>query len=178
MNITTYNKDNLTDDQIDQVVTRVKVFVLNYDNQMLLASSGGGCQLPGGHVEHGEALVPAVIREVREETGISLTKQQVPKPFYEVRHYTKNYKNSNKNRLSKIIYYFVKTDLQPNMQLIELTENEKKNDFSIAYVDKSEFEKIIIDVKNNNPSPLNRTIAEEMLEAYAWLQVHMASTQK
>lgn len=32
----------------------------------------GGLTFPGGHVEHGEAFVRSVIREVREETGITV----------------------------------------------------------------------------------------------------------
>lgn len=32
-----------------------------------------GISFPGGHVELGEALVPAVIREVEEETGLSIS---------------------------------------------------------------------------------------------------------
>lgn len=34
----------------------------------------GGCAFPGGHVEPGEALVPSVIREVWEETGLTIEK--------------------------------------------------------------------------------------------------------
>lgn len=31
-----------------------------------------GVTFPGGHVEQGEALVPSVIREIREETGLDI----------------------------------------------------------------------------------------------------------
>lgn len=33
-----------------------------------------GVAFPGGHVEEGEALVPSVIREIKEETGLDIKK--------------------------------------------------------------------------------------------------------
>ena len=37
-----------------------------------------GVAFPGGHVEKGEALVPSVIREIKEETGLDIKISEYP----------------------------------------------------------------------------------------------------
>ena len=64
-----YNSENLSEQEIDEVVTRVKVFLVNENNELLIATSGGGCQLPGGHREENETILETAKRELNEETG-------------------------------------------------------------------------------------------------------------
>ncbi|MCG7381992.1 NUDIX hydrolase [Paenibacillus sp. ACRRY] len=53
-------------------VTAVAV-VLNEDNKILLINGPKrGWEMPAGHVEEGEPLSSAVIRETKEETGIDI----------------------------------------------------------------------------------------------------------
>ena len=64
------NKYNLTDSDMTEVVKRVKVLLVNSNNNVLLGYSYNNYQFPGGHVEENETLVQAVNREVLEETGL------------------------------------------------------------------------------------------------------------
>ena len=99
-----FNEANLQENEIDETVTRVKVFLINYKNDIYYAISNGGVQLPGGHVEQGESYIDAIKREIQEEVGIMLENKEISKPFFEIKHFTKNYSGSNKNRISKKFY--------------------------------------------------------------------------
>ena len=105
-----FNEDNLKDEEIDETVIRVKAFIMNNINEVLVASSNGGVQLIGGHVEEGEEQVNALKREIMEEAGIDVSNNEISEPFFEVRHYIKNYFNTSKNTVAKIIYYVIKTN--------------------------------------------------------------------
>ncbi len=53
----------------------VGVFIFNQDDQLLLLKSHkwpGNYVVPGGHVELGERLEDAVVRETKEETGLDV----------------------------------------------------------------------------------------------------------
>ena len=160
-----YNSENLSEQEIDEVVTRVKVFLVNENNELLIATSGGGCQLPGGHREEGEDLMDTVVREMREETGINLEKYEIKDSFFSIQHLTRNYKNSGKNRCSEMIYFHVVTSKEPNLDNLNLTEDEKKNEFAIEKVKIDNIEEYIKSFINKTQKEINIIIAKEILVA-------------
>ncbi len=76
-----FNESNLQEKDIDEIVTRVKVFLVNNKNELNYAISNGGVQLPGGYVESGEEYIETVKREIKEEVGIELEDEEISKPF-------------------------------------------------------------------------------------------------
>ena len=164
-----YNEDNIEDNEIDEVVTRVKAFIINSKNEILFANSGGGIQLIGGHVENGEMLEDTVKREVSEETGIILQSQDISLPFFEIKYYTKNYRKTGKNRISNVVYYIVKTNEKPNSKNMNLTDEEIKNKFSYAYTPINEFELLLKSCLKSDIE-INVVIAKELLIAFEELK--------
>ena len=171
MQIEEYNADKIKIEDVQLFTTRVKVFILNKDKDVLIATSDTGCQLPGGHVEENEPIKESIKREVREETGIELSDEEIKEPFYEIKYIKKNYKNSGKNRLSNILYYLVFSDKKPDISKINLTEREKLNNFAIQYVNIKNFEDFVLSYANSDQKEIDKTIAEEMLRVFNLIRI-------
>ena len=127
------NNYNLTDSDMTEVVKRVKVLLVNSNNDVLLGYSYNNYQFPGGHVEENETLVQAVNREILEETGIELNITNI-EPFACAIGYYKDWPAEGKNRKIEIYYYEVKTDEKPNLENTDYTENEKNGNFELRYI--------------------------------------------
>lgn len=136
------NNYNLTDSDMTEVVKRVKVLLVNSNNDVLLGYSYNNYQFPGGHVEENETLVQAVNREIFEETGIELNITNI-EPFACAIGYYKDWPAEGKNRKIEIYYYEVKTDEKPNLENTEYTENEKNGNFELRYIPLSDVENVL-----------------------------------
>ena len=51
------NKYNLTEEDMTEVVKRVKILLVNSNDEILLGYSHHNYQFPGGHVEENEELI-------------------------------------------------------------------------------------------------------------------------
>jgi len=154
------NKYNLTDSDITEVVKRVKVLLINSNNDILLGYSHNNYQFPGGHVEDNETLIQTVNREVLEETGIILNITNI-EPFASAIGYYKDWPEKGKNRKTEIYYYEVKTDEEPNLENTKYTENEINSNFELWYIPLSNIEKVLS--KNAEKYGDEKGIVKEMI---------------
>ena len=157
------NKYNLTDSDMTEVVKRVKVLLVNSNNDVLLGYSHNNYQFPGGHVEENETLVQAVNREVLEETGIELNITNI-EPFACAIGYYKDWPAEGKNRKIEIYYYEVKTDEKPNLENTEYTENEKNGNFELRYIPLLDVENVL--KTNAEEYGDENGIAREMIDLF------------
>ena len=157
------NKYNLTDSDMTEVVKRVKVLLVNSNNDVLLGYSYNNYQFPGGHVEENETLVQAVNREILEETGIELNITNI-EPFACAIGYYKDWPAEGKNRKIEIYYYEVKTDEKPNLENTEYTENEKNGNFELRYIPLSDVENVL--KTNAEEYGDENGIAREMIDLF------------
>ena len=157
------NNYNLTDSDMTEVVKRVKVLLVNSNNDVLLGYSHNNYQFPGGHVEENETLVQAVNREVLEETGIELNITNI-EPFACAIGYYKDWPAEGKNRKIEIYYYEVKTDEKPNLENTEYTENEKNGNLEWGYIPLSDVENVL--KRNAEEYGDENGIAREMIDLF------------
>ncbi|MFB6246330.1 MAG: NUDIX domain-containing protein [Candidatus Pacearchaeota archaeon] len=81
-------------------------YIVNADKFLVVRRSeesggAGTWEFPGGHIEFGEHPDNAVVREVKEETGLDL------KPKYVYRIFSKEYEKEDKKvHKIRIVYYF------------------------------------------------------------------------
>ena len=163
MKIIITNNYNLKEEDMTEVVKRVKLLLVNSNNEVLLGYSHHEYQFPGGHVEEDENLVDAINREVLEETGIELNITHI-EPFACAMGYYKDWPAEGKNRKIEIYYYEIKTDERPNLENTNYTENEKKGNFELRYIPLLD----IINVLEENAKKYgdNRGIAKEMIDLF------------
>lgn len=153
------NDDNLTTDDLAYEVIRVKGIIVNKNNEVLIAHNNNTYQLVGGHVEHNEDMEAALLREIKEETGIGV--DSISGPFMQIMTYAKNYFDSGKNVCSKIYYYRIVSDDVPNLNETCYDELERQTDFGLFYVKISDFGVFL--EQSMNDGMIDKNIGREML---------------
>lgn len=134
-----FNNHNLTDNDIEEKVVRVKGLIVNSKGKILLAHNNHTYQFPGGHLEEGEDMKDCIVREIKEETGIDV--KVFEDPFLCIKTYDDNYFNSGRKVLNSIYYYRFFTDDMPDFNATHYDELELATDFNLFYV-------VFADLKN------------------------------
>lgn len=162
MRILIENQYNLKDDVITEIVKRVKVLMINSNNEILLAYSNNFYQFPGGHVEEDESLIETVYREIKEETGIVSNDLNI-EPFAVSYRYFKDFPEIGENRKNEIYYYVINTDEKPNLENTFYTEKEIDANFELSYIPLNDVENVL----NENVLKYGdrKGIAKEMIQA-------------
>ena len=143
-----YNTYNLSIKDIDEKTTRARAIIVNSNKEVLMCYSDGRnhYEFPGGHLEFGENLIEGLKRELLEETGIEIEKENTI-PFYSIKYYCKNYHDTGKNRLVEIYYFLVYTDLVYDVSKIKLDENEKYENYECRYIGIEKIKNILFENK-------------------------------
>lgn len=140
-----YNYDYLNEEDINKYVKRAKMIVENSNGELLVVYSHKNYFLIGGHVEDNESFEECIVREIKEEAGVEIPYKE-RKTYFSIKYLCKDYPSNGENTKYITNYYSIKYDLIPNLDKIELTEDEKDGNFKLKYIAK----KKIIEVLTNS----------------------------
>lgn len=155
-----YNYDNLTDNDINRVVRRAKILIINSNDEILFAHSNNNYFFVGGRVEENETFDEGIVREIREETGIALPLEK-RKPFFTITYMNKDYPSKGINTKSIANYYLIKCDTKPNLNKINLTDEEKISNFKLVYIHK---DKVLEELNNSLETCSNKNVVRDTIE--------------
>ncbi len=153
------NDDKLDISDLDYEVTRVKGLIINSKNEILIAYNNNTYQFPGGHVQKNEDMREALLREIKEETGIRI--ETIDGPFLQIVTYAKNYMNTDKNVYNSIFYYTVLCDEEPNFEETNYDELERLSEFGLFYIHFDDLEGFLQNCLKNGTISVD--IGREML---------------
>lgn len=155
-----YNYDNLSDDEITELVTRVKALLLK-DDKLLIGNEDNVFQFIGGHLEDGETLNQCLKREIAEETGIAIEDNEIGKLFMKTTYLNKDWPEKGKNRKCEIYYYVVNTNKNINLKNTNYTKSEKEKHFKVEELPLKEATKLI--EENISCNEKNKVISYDMI---------------
>ncbi|MBQ6687193.1 MAG: NUDIX hydrolase [Bacilli bacterium] len=140
------NPKNLIPDDSWQTFRKVRAVIENKDGCIAISSEAGKYIFPGGKCNKDEDNLSAIQREIREETGMILAADD----FQEVLELETMYDNAIDYRTNMVrprytitTYYYVKTDQTININNMNLTEGEIKENFKICFVDRDTLFKML-----------------------------------
>ena len=106
---------------VDELNIRVGVYaVIIEDNKILLTRQWDGYSLIGGGVEKGETIEESIVREVKEETGLTITPDRI---IHQATTFFKRNAESQANQ--SIQLYFTHSQLHGQINNDSITDSEK-----------------------------------------------------
>ena len=152
MRTITINEDGLKTKDIEIVGSKVRAVILE-GSQLLVANYGGVYLLPGGSIDKGESKEEAIVRELREETGIKYSLKELEE-FFTLKHYQRQYPlrhDTTKNRLS-ITHFYLANYKGINQYNLNRTAKEVRDGFDLRLVNINDIDSLIQEVPgNHNP---------------------------
>lgn len=160
-----HNEDNLTLNDANKVTRRAKLIVENNNNEILICHMGVKYFLIGGHIDNDESDEECLVREVAEESGVTLNFSNIL-PIASSNYINKDYPKNGDITYTNTNYYAIKYDLVPNIEMQNLTEEEIKENFKLMYIPKNEVINFL-----ENTKEINATLSDTIMAIKVYLNL-------
>ena len=159
------NEDNLELKEIQEFNLKVRVLLIDENNNILIANYGNTFLLPGGSINQGETTEEAIIRELKEETGINYNLDELTY-LNTLKYYQNNYPKRDGNLQNRLIttHYFVGKYKGTSKQ--SLTEKEQKGNFRLELISIDNLEELVLN--NQTINPRNIYFVKELLTIFEY----------
>ena len=146
------NESNLDQKDIQERNQKVRVLLIDDNDNILVANYGNVYLLPGGSIDQGENLYEAALRELKEETGIEYKLSDLDF-LNTIEYYQKDYPKRNNSVYNRLIttHYLIARYKGIDTNNIELTEKERKDIFKLELISFDDLESLVLNNKNDNP---------------------------
>lgn len=160
-----HNEDNLTLNDANKVTLRAKLIIENNNDEILICHMGVKYFLIGGHIDNDESDEQCLTREVDEESGVTLDFSNIL-PIASSNYINKDYPQNCDITYTNTNYYAIKYDLVPNIEMQNLTEEEKKENFKLMYIPKNEVINFL-----ENTKEINATLSDTIMAIKVYLNL-------
>ena len=160
-----HNEDNLTLNDANKVTLRAKLIVENNNDEILICHMDVKYFLIGGHIDNDESDEQCLTREVAEESGVTLDFSNIL-PIASSNYINKDYPKNGDITYTNTNYYAIKYDLVPNIEMQNLTEEEKKENFKLMYIPKNEVINFL-----ENTKEINATLSDTIMAIKVYLNL-------
>lgn len=143
-----YNELGLKEEQINKTIKRAKLIIINSNNDILLAHCNSNYFFVGGHVDGNETDYECLKREIKEECGIDL-QLNIKEPFISINYMSKDYPEEGLNTKYISNYYYMKTDIKPDLFNTALEEGEINGNFELVYININDILNVLEENLNN-----------------------------
>ncbi len=144
------NDTNLKDERIDKRLDKVRAILIRND-KILMSRYVGVLLFPGGAIDDGETPDEALIRELKEETGIVYDKKDFS-PVLTIKHYQENFPTREKIVQNRILttHYYIGDFKGVDLDNTKRTEKEIKENFRLEMMTIDEMLRVA-DEPSDNP---------------------------
>ena len=160
-----HNENKLTLNDANRVTRRAKLIVENNNDEILICHMGVKYFLIGGHIDNDESDEQCLTREVAEESGVTLDFSNIL-PIASSNYINKDYPKNGDITYTNTNYYAIKYDLLPNIEMQNLTEEEKKENFKLMYIPKNEVINFL-----ENTKEINATLSDTIMAIKVYLNL-------
>ena len=176
MNVNIHRGKLIKNEYIEK--TKVRAIIKTEDDKFLIANYGGVLMFPGGKLEDGEYLVPAILRELKEEIGVEYSVTDI-EPLTAFKQFQPNYPTREGKIVDRTIntFYFIVPYKGINIEAAKLSEKEKTGNFKLEFLTEEEIYNFIKNNKTNNPR--KKWFIKELknvMEIYKTNQTHKTKT--